>query len=383
MTTGNKGEWCEIYVLLKLLADGKLYAADENLEKLEDVFYPIIAILRQEIDKNRTYSLNGNIKILDGESNEELISIPTSEFVEKSQLLFEKMKGATGRSFSIEEIEDFLKKIDVKVLKAKSIDKSDITLIVHDLKTGQKPIFGFSIKSHIGQDSTLFNPGQGTNFVYEIIPPDSVKLEPDKFNSETYAKSEETGDSKIRIRLQELEQMGYKIKFNHIQSKNLQLNLQLVDADLPKILAEALLIKYRDKISKTKEILQRLIEKNPMGYNQEMGHPFYDYKLKNLMSDYALGMTPEKVWEGAYSATGGIIIVKNDGEALCYHIYNRTEFHNYLIGQTRLEQASTGEDKENPGNSDPVNSKKYYFGWVYEENGKLYIKLNLQIRFDK
>ncbi len=48
MLTGNKGEWSEIYVLLKLLAEGRLYAANENLEKIETIFYPIIKILRDE-----------------------------------------------------------------------------------------------------------------------------------------------------------------------------------------------------------------------------------------------------------------------------------------------------------------------------------------------
>ena len=32
--TGNKGEWSELYALVKLLSSGKLYAADENTEKL-------------------------------------------------------------------------------------------------------------------------------------------------------------------------------------------------------------------------------------------------------------------------------------------------------------------------------------------------------------
>lgn len=48
MITGNKGEWSEIYTLIKLLADGRLYAADENLEKMCNVFYPIIKILRSQ-----------------------------------------------------------------------------------------------------------------------------------------------------------------------------------------------------------------------------------------------------------------------------------------------------------------------------------------------
>ncbi len=31
--SGNKGEWSEIYVFLRLLEIGKLYAADKNLKK--------------------------------------------------------------------------------------------------------------------------------------------------------------------------------------------------------------------------------------------------------------------------------------------------------------------------------------------------------------
>ena len=49
MLTGNKGEWSEIYVLFRLLADGKIYAADGELNKLEDIYFPIIKIIREEI----------------------------------------------------------------------------------------------------------------------------------------------------------------------------------------------------------------------------------------------------------------------------------------------------------------------------------------------
>ena len=33
--TGNKGEWSEIYTLFKLLADGRVHAGDEELNKLQ------------------------------------------------------------------------------------------------------------------------------------------------------------------------------------------------------------------------------------------------------------------------------------------------------------------------------------------------------------
>ena len=35
----NKGEWAELFVFLKALSDGKIYAADEKLEKIEELFY--------------------------------------------------------------------------------------------------------------------------------------------------------------------------------------------------------------------------------------------------------------------------------------------------------------------------------------------------------
>ena len=39
--TGNKGEWSEIYVFLRLLAMGKLFAADADLNKIGGNFYNI------------------------------------------------------------------------------------------------------------------------------------------------------------------------------------------------------------------------------------------------------------------------------------------------------------------------------------------------------
>jgi hypothetical protein len=77
-------------------------------------------------------------------------------------------------------------------------------------------------------------------------------------------------------------------------------------------------------------------------------------------------MTPAQPWTGDFQATGGYIIVKEDGEILCYHIYNHNEFQEYLFRNTRFETPSTG---------------RYEFGTIYTENGKNYIKLNLQVRF--
>jgi hypothetical protein len=358
MITGNKGEWSEIYVFLKLLADGRLNAADANLNAIPNVYYPIIKILRQENTVNREYRINGNIKIFDG-NNTELLNLPIIDFVNRSQQLFNELRNAEGRSFAFEDIEAFLNSIDINSLTALKTDKADIKVVVHDLNTGMQPKLGFSIKSMLGGNSTLFNPGNTTNFIYEII--DAGELNIDEINAIE-------NSPKIANRISAIKAKGFDVKFRNIQSATLQLNLQLIDSDLPQILAELLLLKYSTPgLALLAPTLGQLTINNPLNFDLSQGHPFYEYKIKNFLTDSALGMTPATMWTGQYDATGGIIIVKENGELVCYHIYNRNEFQNYLLNNTRLEQASTS---------------RYNFGDLYREDGRTFIKLNLQVRFN-
>lgn len=375
---GNKGAWSEIYAFLRLLADGKLDIADENLNAIPNVYYPIIKILRQEKKLRRDYALNGDIEVTD-ENNKILLKIPIDDFVQKSRQLFKDLKSAKGKSFSFAHIELFLNSIDVYSLTAKNKDKSDIKIVVHDFNTGMNPTFGFSIKSLVGGNSTLFNPGPGTNFIYKILNPAKIKFDVTEFNTVTLK------NSKLAVRLNRIEKLGLVLEFSHIQSVTLDLNLKLIDSDLPEILSYMLLYRFKNKITKTADLLEKLNRENPLRYDFSKGHPFYKYKLKNLLVDSALGMTAETVWTGRYDATGGIIIVKESGDLVCYHIYNRNEFEEYLLNTTYFDQPSTSEDKTKPGNpriaTTESKPKDYKYGWVYELNGELFIKLNLQIRF--
>lgn len=127
-----------------------------------------------------------------------------------------------------------------------------------------------------------------------------------------------------------------------------------------------LVLFYSSKLSKIKELVEQIHTLNPLSFNTEFSHPFYEYKIKRFLTDVALGMMPSNVWTGQLDTTGGYLVVKADGEVLCYHIYNRNEFEDYLFSNTKLETASSGRHK---------------FGTIYEENNELYFKLNLQIRF--
>lgn len=165
MLTGNKGEWSEIYVLLRLLADGKIYAADSELNKLEDVYFPIIKIIREENKGEiKEYATGEIISIyINGSKVKEL---PATEFETQSELLLNEINSKTSKgAFSVEKTQNFMDKILCYKLSAPATDKSDITIKIIDINTGYSPTVGFSIKSELGSSPTLLNAGKTTNFI--------------------------------------------------------------------------------------------------------------------------------------------------------------------------------------------------------------------------
>lgn len=360
MLKGNKGEWSELYTFLKLLGEGELYAADEKMEKLHNIYYPIIKVLRIEKGKELEYVCEDEFIIIDDERNNHTTKIPIIEFQKYALLLLDKIKSASGSSFTIQEIDQFLEIIKFDTLKSKSSRKSDIRIVVHDSNTGMKPMLGFSIKSKLGRPSTLFNAGKSTNFVYKINGDinDTDLRQINTINTRTY---------KIRNRLALMEQKDLTLDFVKVSNEMFDLNLKVIDSEMPKILSELVLYYFSGRGSHLNE-LSKLIEKeNPLNYNNLLGHSFYEYKLKAFLRDVALGLTPRKRWDGEFDATGGYIIVKEDGELVCYHIYNQNEFQGYLLNNTKLDTPS---------------SSKHGFGEVYKVGNEYFFNLNFQIRFN-
>ncbi len=355
--TGNKGEWSEIYTLFKLLGDKQVFAGDGNLNKIEDLFYPIIKILRQEENTNYEFKVNpGDIVISGGDKTEH--RLPIDEFKQQAELLFQKIKSASG-AFPSPETEAFMNSVYCTKIKAKSSDKTDIKIVIHDLRTGVCPTLGFSIKSKMGSSSTLVNSSGATNFTYSI---EGVKL--------TDAQIEEINDiktkGKIRDRISKIKELGGKLTFMGVDSPVFYNNLIMIDSNMPEIVSELLLLYFSGEGSRLNQLSDILHERNPIGYNTAHNHKFYEYKIKRLLSDAALGMKPATMWTGIFEANGGYLVVKEDGDVLCYHIYNRNEFEDYLLNTSFIDTPS---------------SSKHGFGNIETINGKQVFRLNLQIRF--
>lgn len=356
MISGNKGEWSEIYAFFKLLGDKNLFVGDSDLKKVENSFYPIIKIIRNETGGNYEYEITGDLVVISG--GKERLRIPVKNFSEQAVKLLSQIKGSTG-AFSIPETELFMKSVNCGRLKAKSASKSDIRIVIHDQRINQTAELGFSIKSQLGGDSTLLNAGKTTNFVYQINGFKGSALDIQIINAIDTR-------SKIKDRIEEVRKLGGKLKFLSLEQDIFKNNLVLIDSLLPNILAEVIKQFFTSNLSKLSALTEEISSKNPLGYDTQFFHSFYEYKIKRFLTDVALGMMPSKVWGGLYDATGGYLIVKEDGEILCYHIYNKNQFEDYLFNNTKLETAS---------------STRHDFGKVYSEGANLYFKLNLQIRF--
>ncbi len=138
-----------------------------NLNKIHDLFYPIIMILRQEKNGDFNYRLEDKDVVIQTPANEELLRVRASVFLEKAEDLLQTINKGNG-AFAIPQIEAFMNDIHCHSLKAKSSDKTDIKIILHDRRTKINSEMGFSIKSQLGGNSTLLNAGKTTNFNFKI-----------------------------------------------------------------------------------------------------------------------------------------------------------------------------------------------------------------------
>lgn len=356
--TGNKGEWSEIYALFKLLGDGQIYAGDENLNIIPDIVYPIISIIRQEARGSYYYSpRQGDIVICSSDGGE-LLRLSASKFMEQAELLLCEIRCNKG-AFALPEVESFMHTICCDTLKAKSTDKTDIRIILHDARTKINSELGFSIKSRLGSDSTLLNASEATNFTFAIKGCELSDEEILHINSISSSKN------KVIQRYNAIVNMGCFFEFISVENPSFATNLRMLDGDMEHILADLLILQLEEGVSSIQKLVSILSERNPLKIASNNAYDVYSYKIKHLLTASALGMMPSKMWTGRYDANGGYLVVKEDGDVVCYHFYDRNRFEDYLFYNSYLERSSTSKHK---------------YAIIYEENQILKFKLNLQIR---
>lgn len=353
MITGNLGEWSELYAFLKLISDGKVHLGDAEKNIIVGAYHTIEKIIRHPDDNSFSYTPAGN-KILI-QNDDTSLEVDMMKFKDAAESLLASMKNHSSGPYSNVEIETFMQEICCSKLKANSQSKTDITLFIHDEQINKSSELGFSIKSELGSKSTLFNASGRTKFRYSVTDID-------------FKKHASTINAKRQISdvIKTINELGGSVAYCCVADQNFLANLTLIDGNLPKIIGCLLFDSYIAENKNINDLIPIITNSNPCNFPQEHGHPFYDSKIKRFLVDVALGMTASAVWTATYQANGGYLLVKKSGEILCYHIYDKAKFENYLVSNTKFDSPSRS---------------RHNYGHIFQEDSDIFLELSLQIRF--
>lgn len=169
--------------------------------------------------------------------------------------------------------------------------------------------------------------------------------------------------NKLKDRISAIYAKGGKLEFYKVEKTTLEYNLDLVDSMMAKLIAMMLLEFHQNHINGFAENLSIVFEKNAHLFKNDLN--VLQIKSKHLLIDILLGFFAGSKWNGFYSSNG-IIVVKNDGSQVAYHITDCETLANYLFQNIRFDTPST---------------TRHRYGSLIIENGELYFKLNLQLRF--
>ncbi len=200
----------------------------------------------------------------------------------------------------------------------------------------------------------FISAGDVTNFVYSLGKQNSSIIK--EFNSL----------DRFKKKFELLASQSIVPKWVGVGSRTFYNNLMMIDTCLPWILGECLLYYYSGKAHTIVEAEAMLRKENPLNFDITNQPKFYEYKLKQFLLAFALGMTAGTPWNGKLVANGGYIVVKEDGDIVCYHFLERNELEDYLFNNTYFDTPST---------------KRHGFGNIISSDKGDFLKLNLQVRF--
>lgn len=356
MLKANKGEWSEFYAFLKILAERDVALADENLVARHGSSITFLKVYRSGQGR-LTYSLEPEKIVITDDAGSMKAQISTSVLTGKLREIFKRITAGSTAAFSISEAEALAEMLLCNSIKAPSSDKADIVASIRDRSTGVDERAGFSVKSLVGGASTLLNAGRTTNFIYEVagFPATGIK----KIN-------DMEGSSKVRDRVAAIAAQGGNLRFIGLNEPVFSRNLRKIDTMMPEFLAEMLLGFFGGRGSSLAALTDVLAEHPEFASEFGLSRGDFEFKLKQLLVSIALGLVPSKPWDGLMLAHGGYLVVKPQGELVCYHAIHRDLFLEYLFQNTKFETASTS---------------RHDFGTLYEKEGRVLMNLNLQIRF--
>lgn len=341
--TGNRGEWSEPYVLLKLLSDPQLVFCNGSLIPFAQSNFYVKSIEVPASSAGGSISFSFSGKDVVAQSSKKTNIVAQLDIQIMLSQLFNAIKNSSSTTFQFIALDKLWDSLLDPEMKSISSIKSDIKIEVLNTVTGSSKKYGFSIKSKLGSPTSLLNASQKTNFSYLL-------------------------NSKISFINSTPKQLGSSVKnlpmsFVGADSQIFKNNLNIINSDLELIIMHCLIHYYGSNRKKyVKDIISLVKTSNPLKYSKLSD---YDSVFGYFLEATAFGMVPNSVWNGAYSVDGGILVVTETGKTLCFFMPDNTSnaaCRDFLIQNSFFDTASTS---------------RHLFGSLI--NGDLF-KFNLLIR---
>jgi hypothetical protein len=161
------------------------------------------------------------------------------------------------------------------------------------------------------------------NFIYEIMGANIEKNDKFEYVKQIYS-------------------LGGCLKFINIDDEEFAYDLLKIDSHMSGIISDMLLCFYKSGDSNCYNALKYVEQTNPLGYPRLW---IYEYKFKEFLLYYAPG---------------------NGVDVSQYNQYRQKDFKEYLLENAYFDVDDTS---------------RHQYATIYEKNDKMYINLNLQIRF--
>ncbi len=343
MITANRGEWSELYTMLKLLLDGYFYGANSCLKPREELKYIVKKV--SSADELTNFELE------DGSP----ISISHSGHTEEiDRVLIEKVKNdilkaileESSTTFSVNSANEFSDRYFGGGIKSSSHVKGDLKLTLKDPKLSTIVSDFFSVKSFLSGKPTLLNASGQTKIRYQI---ENITEEQVQAINKITTASESIDVTK---RLRAIRAIDSGISYESCKSPVFESNLRKIDTLFPKFLAESLLDAYMNG------------EKNLSRHLNDLILLDSERKAGQFLEAILKGMMPSIEWN-LLNIANGLLVVVSSGDILGFYVYNNLDLLQFLLSNSYFDTPSTS---------------RHEFGTIYNENGRYYIDLCMQIR---
>ena len=401
----NKGEWGEAYVFLRLLGVGRIFGANREFKKDENVYLDILEIYRKDKENLRQFfrefSDDRGGFVVRTELPDGDIQITTATIFDEQASFIHKCLTTRDEKMDIMSIMPFLNSLGLTQPAAGHLNaeererfgsKTDIILRTQSSLDGVKSTEGFSIKSYFGSKPTLFNASKASALRFRILG----------CNDAIAAKLNVIGENReLDIYKEIYNNPNISLEYARVRSEDFANNIMYADSNMDIILKTALLLNVGygcEPINDIVKITEGLAEIDPIG--RGLGLNYYEYKMKNLIFDAFSGLTASTPWDGRKRLTGGYIDVSKNGEILYYRAISDDVFSTFLYKNTKFDRPDRGVNKDiavakakaflegkelSEAEIQEIRKKGHGarcdFGYVFKEENEWYIDLNFQIRF--